>query len=57
MYHENKSEFRDGIVPTDLDNCRPVTTAALVNGALLIQMLPSRSVVNIADYFTEECLP
>eukprot|EP00745_Piridium_sociabile_P029607 TRINITY_DN48831_c1_g1_i4.p3 TRINITY_DN48831_c1_g1~~TRINITY_DN48831_c1_g1_i4.p3 ORF type:complete len:129 (-),score=27.86 TRINITY_DN48831_c1_g1_i4:850-1236(-) len=57
MHHGNKSEILDCIVPTDLDNRRPVTTAGVLDGAVLIQMLRPRSAVTIGDYFTEEFVP
>ena len=57
MYHGSKSEILDCIVPTNLDNNRPVTTAAVLDGAVLIQMLRPRSARTIGDYFTEEFVP
>ena len=57
MHHGNKSEILDCIVPKDLDNRRPVTTAAVLDGAVLIQMLRPRSSVTIGDYFTDVFVP
>ena len=57
MYHGSKSESLDCIVPTNFDNNRPVTTAAVLDGAVLIQMLRPRSARTIGDYFTEEFVP
>ena len=53
MHHGTNSKILDCTVPTDLDSCRLVTTAALLDGAVLIQMLHSRSAVTIGDYFTD----
>lgn len=57
MHHGNKSEILDCIVPTDLDNHRPVTTAAVLDGAVLVQMLRPGNSVNIGDYFTDVFMP
>ena len=56
-HHGNKSEILDCIVPADLDNQRPVTTAAVLDGAVLIQMLHPGSAVTIRDYFTDVFAP
>ena len=57
MYHGNKSEILAMIVPSDLENRRPVTTAAVLDGAVLVQMVRPRSAKTIGDYFTEEFAP
>ena len=53
MHHGTKSEILDCIVPRDLDNHRPVTTAAVLDGAVLLQMLRPGSAVTIGHYFTD----
>lgn len=57
MHHGNKSEILDCIVPRDLDNHRPVTTAAVLDGAVLVQMLRPGSAVTIGQYFTDVFAP
>ena len=52
IHHGNKSEILDCI-----DNQRPVTTTAVLDGAYLIQMLRPGSVVTIRDYFTDVFAP
>ena len=47
------SQVLDDIVHADLDNQRPVTTTAVLDGAVIIQMLRSRSMLTIGDYFTD----
>lgn len=57
MHHGVKSEILDCIVPVDLSNCRPVTTAAVLDGAVLVQMLRPRNVLTIGDYFKDVFVP
>ena len=57
MHHGTKSEILDCIVPADLNNCRPVMTAAALDGSVLIQMLHPGSTVTIGDYFTDVFVP
>lgn len=57
MHHGTKSEILDCIVPSDVPNHRPVTTAAVLDGAVLIPMLRPGSAVTIRDYFTEILQP
>ncbi|KAJ8368254.1 hypothetical protein SKAU_G00082820 [Synaphobranchus kaupii] len=57
MHHGTKSEILECIVPKDLDNHRPVTTAAVLDGAVLVQMLRPRSAVTIGQYFTDVFAP
>ncbi len=57
MHHGDKSEILDCIVPTDLDNSRPVVTAGVLDGAVLIQMFCPRRAVTIRDHFTDEFVP
>lgn len=57
MHHGNKSEILDCIVPRDLDKHRPVTTAAVLDGAVLVQMLRPGSAVTIRQYFTDVFAP
>ncbi|XP_051797479.1 uncharacterized protein LOC127531687 [Acanthochromis polyacanthus] len=57
MHHGNKSEILDCIVPRDLDNHRPVTTAAVLDGDVLVQMLRPGSAVTIGQYFTDVFAP
>lgn len=52
MHHGNKSEILDCIVPANLVNRRPETTAAV-----LVQMLRPRNAVTIGDYFKDVFLP
>ena len=49
LHHGSKSEILDRIVPADIDNQRPVTTAAVLGGAILIQMLRPGSYVTIKE--------
>lgn len=57
LHHGTKSEILDCIVPVDFDNCRLVMIAAVLDGAVLIQMLRPGSAVTIGDYFTDVFLP
>ena len=57
MYHGDKSEILDCFVPKDLDNQRPNTTAAVLDGAVLIQMLRPRNAVTLGDYYMKEFVP
>ena len=56
-YHGDKSEVLDCFVPKDLDNLRPNTTAAVLDGAVLIQMLRPRNAVTLGDYYIKEFVP
>lgn len=57
MHHGTKSEILDCIVPRDLDNHRPVTTAAVLDGAVLVQMLRPGSAETIGCYFSDVFAP
>lgn len=57
MHHGTKSEILDCIVPKTLDNQRPATTAAVLDGPLLVQMLRPGGAVTIGQYFTEVFAP
>ncbi|CAJ1069732.1 uncharacterized protein LOC127373053 [Xyrichtys novacula] len=57
MHHGNKSEILDCIVPRDLDKHRPVTTAAVLDGAVLVQMLRPGGAVTTGQYFTDVLAP
>ena len=57
LHHGNKSEILDCIVPADLDNQRPVTTSAVLDGVFLIQMIRPGSAVTIRDYFIDVFVP
>ena len=57
LHHGNKSEILDYIVPADLDNLRPVTTFAVLDCAVLVQMLRPGSSVAIRGYFTDVFVP
>ncbi|KAL7395746.1 hypothetical protein ABVT39_022389 [Epinephelus coioides] len=57
MYHGNKSEILDCIVPRDFDNHRPVTTPDVLDVAVLVQMLHPGSAVTIGQYFTDVFAP
>ena len=57
MHHGTKSEILDCIVPKNLDNHRPVTTAAVLDGAVLVHMLRPGSAVTIGHYFTDVFAP
>ena len=57
LHHGNKSEILDCIVPADLDNQRPATTDAVLDCAVLVQMLRPGSYVAIRGYFTDVFVP
>ena len=57
MHHGEKSEILDCLVPKNLENVRPVTTAAVLDSAVLIQMLHPRNAVTLGDYFMKELVP
>ena len=57
MHHGEKSEILDCIVPKELDNQRPATTAAVLDGAVLVQMIRPRNVGTFEEYFRKELLP
>ena len=59
MHHGDKSKILDCIVPEDLENVnvRPVTTATVLDGAVLKQMLCPRNAVTFGDYFGKEFIP
>ena len=57
LHHGTKSEILDCIVPADLENHRPLTTAAVLDGAVLVQMLRPRNSVTIGAYFTDVFMP
>ena len=40
-----------------IENVRPVTTAAVLDSAVLIQMLHPRNAVTLGDYFMKELVP
>lgn len=58
MHHGTKSEILDCIIAVDLDtHTRPVTTAAVLDGAVVIQMLRPGTAVTIRDYFNDVFAP
>ena len=57
MHSGLKSEILSCIVPENFDNLSPETTAAVLDGAVLVQMLRPINVVTIGDYFKEVFLP
>lgn len=57
MHHGTKSEILDCTVPKELNNQRPVTTAAVLDGAALLHVLRPGSAVTIAQYFTDMFAP
>ena len=57
MHHGNKSEILDCIVPKELPRQRPVTTAAVLDGAVLIQMIRPRNSSTFGDYFKQQLVP
>ena len=57
MHHGEKIEILDCLVPKNLENVRPVTTAAVLDSAVLIQMLHPRNAVTLGDYFMKELVP
>lgn len=50
MHHEAKSEILEYIIPRDVEYNKPVTTAAVLDGVVLVQMLRPKSVVAIGQY-------
>ena len=48
-----KNKILDCIILAELDNQTPVTTTAVLNGGVLIQIFHSGSGVTIGDYFIE----
>ena len=48
-----KNKILDCIILAELDNQTPVTTTAVLNGAVFIQMVRSGSGVTIREYFTD----
>lgn len=52
MHHGLKSEILDCIVPKEMESGRPATTAAVLDGAVLVQMLRPGSSVTIGQYFS-----
>ena len=57
MHHGEKSEILECIVPNELDNQRPATTAAVLDGAVLVQMIRPRNSGTFGDYFLKEFVP
>lgn len=58
MHHGNKSEILDCIIPADLENQRrPVTTSAVLDGAVLINMLCPGNAYTIGQYFNDVFVP
>ena len=57
MHKGDKSEILQCIVPKDLESVRPETTAAVLDGAVLIQMLRPRNAVTLGEYYMEEFVP
>lgn len=57
MHHGTKSEILDYIVLRDLDNHRPVTAAAVLDGAVLVQMFRPGSAETIGRYFLDVFAP
>ena len=57
MHHGDKSEILECIVPKELPNQRPVTTAAVLDGTVLVQMIRPRNSETFADYFHKEFVP
>ena len=57
MHHGTKCDILDCFVPLDLDNVRPVTTAAILDGAVLVHMLRPKNVTTIGHYFKDVFAP
>jgi hypothetical protein len=57
MHHGYKSEIMECIVPPDLENIRPNTTACVLDGAVIIQMIRPGAAVTIEDYFKDRFVP
>ena len=57
MHHGEKSEILDCIVPKDLEQDKPITTAAVLDGAVIVQMLRPRNSVTFGDCITNELWP
>ena len=57
MYHGEKSEILECITPNELPIQRPVTTAAVLDGAVIVQMIRPRNSVTFGEYFTEQFVP
>ena len=57
MHHGNKSEILYCIIPSELDNRKPETTAAVLDGAVIVQMLRPGNAVTVGDYFTDVFMP
>ena len=53
MHHGTNSEILDCFIPSNLDNKKPDTTAAVRDGAMLVQMLRPGSATTIREYFTD----
>ena len=54
IYHGIKSEILQCIVPPHLENHRPVTTAAVLDEAVLVHLIRPRSAITIENYIIEE---
>lgn len=57
LHHGTKSEILDCILPADLDNRKAETTAAVLDGAVLVRMLRPTNSVTIADYIANVFQP
>lgn len=57
MHHTTKSEILDCIEPKDIEVDRPMTTAAILDGAVLVQMLRPGGAQNIEQYITDVFVP
>ena len=56
-HHGVKSQILDCIIQADLDNRMPLTATAVLDGAVLIQMLYPKCAVTIGDYFQDMFVP
>ena len=57
MHHGEKSEILECVVPKELENQRPATTAAVLDGAVLVQMIRPRNSGTFGEHFFKELLP
>ena len=57
MYHGDKSGILDCFIPKELPSQRPTTTTAVLDGAVLIQMIRPINSLTFGDYFNQQFVP
>ena len=57
MYHETKHEILDSITPDGKNVSRPQTTAAIIEGSVMVQLNRPKNSLNFLEYYDNIIIP